>query len=601
MAPKQPDGTTITTNVDTRIIKAAEWNDTIVASHAIGVSATEDDARWYAIDVSSGTPTLADQGNVSAGNNHYIVYPSVDINAAGDIGMTYLQSGTGAGQYMSMYVTGRNAADAAGTMQTPVLVKAGVANEAGGREGDLSGINVDANGSFWAVNEWAADPAQTSTFANWSTAIANFVLGTAPTVTPPADQDAVAGVSQGFDLGSFADPDGGPWSVTVTWGDGTPDDLFNAPAAGSLGILPHNYALPGPFTVTVEVQDGTSLSDTKTFHVDVAEAVQVVGRHVFYNDSAFDGSASNNAGDDAAIPSNKTAYLPGDGQMVLANITNFTKGLNGIMVDLTVGSADHTTINASDFVFKVGENNSPNTWTTLTATPTISVRTGAGTSGSDRVDITWADNAIQDQYLEVQVLATAHTGLNPTFGTISGNAVGDIFFFGNLRGETASTTPASFARIFASDGAAIQANGTSVNVGINSFLDVDRSNAVISAGDRAALLPLGTKALVRISIGTAGPFAPEGNVGDVGIASALAGTATTSPVTNGTSVVSLPPGIANRLEKPVSNRGQIAAFFQHLAEAENSSRRSARGLGHWSPFEVDVDLDDELLEILSDR
>ena len=254
------------------------------------------------------------------------------------------------------------------------------------------------------------------------------------------------------------------------------------------------------------------------------------GRYIFYNNSKFDGSSgANNVSDNSAIPSNKSVYLPGDGQMVLANITNFTKGINGIMVDLTAGSADHTTINASDFVFKVGENNSPNTWTTLTATPTISVRTGGGISGSDRVDITWADNAIQDQYLEVQVLATAHTGLNATFGTISGNAVGDIFFFGNLRGETASTTPASFARIFATDGAAIQANGTSLNVGINSFLDVDRSNAVISAGDRSALIPLGTKVLTRISIGTAGPFAPEGGGaapatagGDAGISSGLA-------------------------------------------------------------------------------
>ena len=107
VAPRQPDGTTITTNVDSRIIKAAEFNNTIVAAHAISTSATEDDARWYAIDVSGATPTIINQGNVSAGNNKYLVYPSIDINSTGDIGMTYLQSGTGSGQFMSMYVTGR--------------------------------------------------------------------------------------------------------------------------------------------------------------------------------------------------------------------------------------------------------------------------------------------------------------------------------------------------------------------------------------------------------------------------------------------------------------------------------------------------------------
>ena len=241
---------------------------------------------------------------------------------------------------------------------------------------------------------------------------------------------------------------------------------------------------------------------------------QVVGRHVFYNNSAFDGSAANNANDDNAIPSNKTAYLPGGGQTVLANITNYTNGLNGIMVDLAGGSAAHTSINASDFVFKVGTNNAPNTWTVLAATPTISVRTGAGVSGSDRVDITWNNNAIQDTYLEVQVLATAHTGLSAAFGTVSGNAVGDVFYFGNLRGETASTTPGgSFSRIFASDSAAIVSAGTQLSVGINSFLDIDRSNSVIVASDRAALVPLGTAALTRISIGAAGPFVPEGSSG----------------------------------------------------------------------------------------
>jgi uncharacterized repeat protein (TIGR01451 family) len=188
VSPLNPNGTTITTNIDSRILKAAEWNNTIVATHSVSVSSTEDDAQWYAINVSSGTPTLAQQGRVSAGNHTYIIYPSIDINASGQIGMTYMKSGTDTStDYMSMYVTGRNPGDATGTMETSLLVPAGAgrANYAdfsgSGRAGDLSGLNVDrVDGSFWAVNEFA----NTEGTANWGTAVANFVISSP---LPPAD------------------------------------------------------------------------------------------------------------------------------------------------------------------------------------------------------------------------------------------------------------------------------------------------------------------------------------------------------------------------------------------------------------------------------
>ena len=54
-------------------------------------------------------------------------------------------------------------------MQTPVLVQAGQANSIDGREGDMSGINVDSDGSFWIANEYA-------TPALWGTVIAHFTL-----------------------------------------------------------------------------------------------------------------------------------------------------------------------------------------------------------------------------------------------------------------------------------------------------------------------------------------------------------------------------------------------------------------------------------------
>lgn len=172
--PLNPDGSDITTNIDSRLIKAAMANDTLVASHTVSISATEDTARWYIIDVSSGTPTLTDQGDHGGGADTYFTYPAIDINLAGQIGMTYMRSGDDtATDFMSMYVTGRQSSDPPGTMQTPILVPAGTgaADNVDGRAGDLSGISVDpVDGTFWAASEF------TDASAEWGTAIANFSL-----------------------------------------------------------------------------------------------------------------------------------------------------------------------------------------------------------------------------------------------------------------------------------------------------------------------------------------------------------------------------------------------------------------------------------------
>jgi uncharacterized repeat protein (TIGR01451 family) len=180
VSPLNPNGTTITTNIDSRIQKAAERNGILVAAHSVSVSSTQDVIQWYEVNVGSGTPTLQDQGRVSAGSNTYLTYPAIDINASSQIGLTYMKSGTDTStDYMSVVITGRNSTDPAGTMETPVVVPAGTGQanysdfSSTGRAGDLGGINVDpSDGSFWAANEFA----NTEATANWGTAIANFTI-----------------------------------------------------------------------------------------------------------------------------------------------------------------------------------------------------------------------------------------------------------------------------------------------------------------------------------------------------------------------------------------------------------------------------------------
>ncbi len=318
----------------------------------------------------------------------------------------------------------------------------------------------------------------------------------------------------------------------------------------------------------------------------------VLGRFLFYNDSAFDGNdATIEAGDAAAIAPDKSPLLPGAGQATLANLTNYTRGINGIMIDLSSG-VDHGGITlanvANNFVFKVGANNSPNLWDPAPAPSAISVTPGGGVSGSDRVTITWASGAIVDTYLEVQVLSTAQTGLADT----------DVFFWGNLIGETTDTTPTgAFARTVAADRGPILSGGTQINVGITSHLDINKSNAITVAADGGPILTAGTGLLPRISIASAGPFAPEGDDGgEAGIASAMASTSTSSTAASSLVTTALPRGIGNRLQTLDLNSGRIAAFFQYLADQDTPGTRKL--LTRIDAVAEELGLEHELLDDL---
>ncbi len=152
---------------------------------------------------------------------------------------------------------------------------------------------------------------------------------------------------------------------------------------------------------------------------------EVVGRHVFYNHSAWDGNdAGVGTDDDAAIATDKQALLP-DETATFTNYTSYSRGINGIMIDVD-GLAGTPT--ASGFAFKTGNSNDPSTWTTAPAPLSITVRPGEGDGDSDRVTIIWADNAIQKQWLQVTVLSDADGGS-------LGLAEDDVFYFGNLPGD----------------------------------------------------------------------------------------------------------------------------------------------------------------------
>ena len=175
----------------------------------------------------------------------------------------------------------------------------------------------------------------------------------------------------------------------------------------------------GTFAAEANDTDGGEI--TFVLEPPPADAV-VVDRHIFYNQSFFDGNnAAANVSDDSAIATDKVAYLAGSGAATFVNYISYNKGVNGIMVDIQ-GLAGVPT--AADFDFHYGNTNTPAAWT---AGPTITdadvyVRAGEGTAGSDRVTVIFANNSMPPQstvvnnipnknWLEVVVKATANTGL----------------------------------------------------------------------------------------------------------------------------------------------------------------------------------------------
>jgi hypothetical protein len=208
---EQPGSSTnagrIQTN-DSSIISAAWRDDRLVAAHAIGLASTsQSHVRWYEFDTSGSSPTLTQQGTLNPGVGIHTYYPSIEVAPNGDVGMTFMQSSST--EFMSMYVTGQNSADAPGQMRTPILARAGLRSYRAFdcvigslfiddcRAGDYSGISIDPNFSnmFCAANEYATSKSSN----NWGTWITCFAIGihdlAVTSIVAPATLKGTAAIS----------------------------------------------------------------------------------------------------------------------------------------------------------------------------------------------------------------------------------------------------------------------------------------------------------------------------------------------------------------------------------------------------------------------
>jgi subtilisin-like proprotein convertase family protein len=286
---------------------------------------------------------------------------------------------------------------------------------------------------------------------------------------------AVVGVT------AFADdPDSGD-TVTYELTDNA-GGLFaidvNSGVVTVAGSLDFETTTSHSITVKATSTDGSMVSDDFTINVLNVDDAVLTSRQIYYKGSNFDD------GDVGAVAPGKSVLESGQ-TATFANYTSYWKGINGFVIDLNDLNQVPTTGTIGDFFeFHVGNDDTPAGWNAAPS-PTVVYQSNVDAGGTDRVFLTWADNAIENTWLEISVLANATTGLaNP-----------EVFYIGNAIGETGNDSANAIVNL--ADVAGVRANQTGFgSTDISDPYDFDRNEKVnlidlsIARGNQSGFTPL---------------------------------------------------------------------------------------------------------------
>ena len=215
--------------------------------------------------------------------------------------------------------------------------------------------------------------------------------------------------------------------------------------------------------VVITANDAAGGSSTTTFTINTL--TNVGRRGVSYGNSG--------AFSETEMPSGIEALLPGQ-TASQTNFTNYYLGLNRVVIE--VAGLASSAIDASDFDFRIGNTTDPDQWMLLDSSssiplPAISVVAGVSDQ-PDKIVLAWADNVVQNTWLQVTIKPTASTGLDEADVFYLGNQIGDIN--GDVNSENRIRVN-SFDTIFTR----LNQAPTST-VDINEIYDVDRNGRVNS-------------------------------------------------------------------------------------------------------------------------
>ncbi|TWU57091.1 Dockerin type I repeat protein [Rubripirellula tenax] len=230
-------------------------------------------------------------------------------------------------------------------------------------------------------------------------------------------------------------------------------------AAGTLAL--------GQHTLVVTPYSGGGLTGTVgtpvTIVFEVTDAVtSVVGRSVAYR------GAGATYGEGLADPNKSALHGPG-ATASMANYTNYSQGLNRVIVD--IDNLPATTLTQPDFEFRVGNTEDFGNNLAWTSMPSSAIDVATLTGATKRVTIDWPHQAIMNRWLEVTVKANANTGLDQD----------DVFYFGNQVGDVdGSISPSKHVTVNAFDTLDVRfhQSPSSNSVGIDNIYDIDRNGSV---------------------------------------------------------------------------------------------------------------------------
>lgn len=228
------------------------------------------------------------------------------------------------------------------------------------------------------------------------------------------------------------------------------------------GALDYETATSHTIDVRASSSDGTMSDKSFTIAVSNLNDAVISSRQLYYDGSSFDGST-----DFDAVATDKQFLVNGE-TATFANYSSYWAGLNGVVLELNDLNGTPTLANVGDyFEFRVGNDDTTGDWAAAPVPVDVVYESNVGSNGIDRVFLKWADNAIENTWLQVNVLSGNTTGL----------ASADQFYFGNVIGETGNDSNNAIVNLLDLAGTRDNQSGFGSAAIINEF-DFDRSGKV---------------------------------------------------------------------------------------------------------------------------
>ncbi|MBI2382035.1 MAG: proprotein convertase P-domain-containing protein [Gammaproteobacteria bacterium] len=144
-----------------------------VISHSVDLGANKAGVRWaeFNLDAAGTGHSLADEGTIDMGDSQNRWMPAAGMDASGNLGFVYSRGN--ASTFASVYYTGREVGDPAGTVKPEASCVDATGGQTGAsRWGDYASMSIDPvdQCTFWMTNEYVET---TGTF-DWNTRVCSF-------------------------------------------------------------------------------------------------------------------------------------------------------------------------------------------------------------------------------------------------------------------------------------------------------------------------------------------------------------------------------------------------------------------------------------------